>query len=113
MVDPILHSVAKPPKAMEVNTTDSTIDTRVTELLQSIYSVSKTAVTSIGLGKTVNMAKDLQSFVDPDEALEFGLEAGYEAVNKVLSDTEELARLLDIELKRPVSYKLEPVFSEK
>lgn len=113
MADPILHSVAEPPKALEVNSMNKSINPRVVELLQSIYSVSRTAATSIGLGKAVDSAKDLQSFVDPDEALEIGLEAGYDAVNKVWSDTEELAKLLDIELKRPIGYKLEPVFAEK
>jgi hypothetical protein len=85
----------------------------VAELLQSIYSVSRTAATSISLGKAVDSAKDLQDFVDPDEVLDFSIEAGYEAVNKVWSDTEELAKLLDIELKKPISYKLNPVFAEK
>ena len=113
MIDPILHSVVEPPNALEVNTMNKSINPRVAELLQSIYSVSRTAATSIGLGKAVDSAKDLQKFVDPDEALEFSLEAGYEAVNKVLSDAEELAKLLDIDLKRPISYKLKPVFDEK
>ena len=113
MADPILQSVTKPPKAMEVKIKDKSINPRVAELLQSIYSVSRTAATSIGLGKAVDSAKDLQSFVDPDEVLEFSLEAGYDAVNKVWSDTEELAKLLDIDLKRPISYKLKPVFDEK
>ena len=113
MADPIIHSVVEPPNALEVNTMNKSINPRVAELLQSIYSVSRTAATSIGLGKAVNSAKDLQSFVDPDEVLEFSLEAGYDAVNKVWSDTEELAKLLDIDLKRPISYKLKPVFDEK
>jgi hypothetical protein len=113
MADPILHSVAEPPKALEVSTSNKSINPRVSELLQSIYSASRTAATSIGLGKAVDSAKDLQSFVDPGEVLEFSLEAGYDAVNKVWSDAEELAKLLDIDLKRPVSYKLEPVFAEK
>jgi|SRR5210317_1994598 hypothetical protein len=113
MADPILHSVAEPPKAFEVNATSKTINPRVAELLQSIYSVSRTAATSIGLGKAVDSAKDVQNYVAPDEVLEFSLEAGYEAVNKVWSEAEELAGLLEIELKRPVSYKLEPVFSEE
>ena len=113
MTDPILHSVVEPPNALEVNTMNKSINPRVAELLQSIYSVSRTAATSISLGKAVNSAKDLQSFVDPDEVLEFSLEAGYDAVNKVWSDTEELAKLLDIDLKRPISYKLKPVFDEK
>lgn len=113
MADPILHSVAQPAKALEVNNMDKSINPRVVELLQSIYSVSRTAATSIGLGKAVESAKDLQSYIDPEEALEISLEAGYDAVNKVWSDAEELAKLLDIQLKRPISYKLEPVFSEK
>lgn len=113
MADPILHSVAEPPKALEVNATNKSINPRVVELLQSIYAVSKTAATSIGLGKAVDSARDLQDYVDPNEVLEFGLEAGYEAVNKVLNDAEELARLLDIELKRPSSYRLSPVFADK
>ena len=113
MADPILHSVAEPPKALKVNTKNKSIDPRVAELLQSIYAVSRTAATSIGLGKAVDTAKDLQNFVDSDEVLEFSLEAGYEAVNKVWNDVEELARLLDIDLKRPISYKLKPVFAEK
>ena len=116
MVDPILQSVSEPPKApkpLEANTTNNSITPRVAELLQSIYTVSRTAATSISLGKAVDSAKDLQSFIDPDEVLEFSLEAGYDAVNKVWSDTEELAKLLDIDLKRPISYKLEPVFAEK
>jgi len=113
MADPILQSVTKPPKAMEVKIKDKSINPRVAELLQSIYSASRTAATSIGLSKAVESAKGLQSYIDPEEALEFGLEAGYDAVNKVWSDAEELAKLLNIELKRPISYKLEPVFSEK
>ncbi len=113
MADPILHSVAEPPKATEVKTRNTSIDPRVAELLQSIYAVSRTAATSIGLGKAVDSARDLQGFVDPDEVLEFSLEAGYEAVNKVWKEAEALAKLLDIDLKKPVSYKLEPVFSEK
>ena len=113
MADSILHSVVEPPKPLEANTMNKSINPRVAELLQSIYSVSRTAATSIGLGKAVDSAKDLQSFVDPDEVLEFSLEAGYDAVNKVWSDTEELAKLLDIDLKRPISYKLKPVFDEK
>ena len=112
-VDPVLHSVAKPPKAIEVNTKDKAIDPRVAELLQTIYTVSKTASTSINLGKAVESAKDLQNFVDPGEALEFSLEAGYEAVNKVCNDAEEIAKLLNIELEKPSSYKLKPVFAEK
>jgi hypothetical protein len=129
MADPILHSVVEPPNALEVNTMNKSIveppkpleansmnksiNPRVAELLQSIYSVSRTAATSISMGKAIDSAKDLQSFVDPDEVLEFSLEAGYDAVNKVWSDTEELAKLLDIDLKRPISYKLKPVFAEK
>jgi len=113
MADPILHSVVEPPKAFEVNTTNKPVNPRVAELLQSIYSVSRTAATSIGLGKAVDSAGDLQNYVAADEVMEFSLEAGYEAVNKVWSEAEELARLLDIELERPVSYKLQPVFSEK
>jgi hypothetical protein len=113
MADPILHSVAEPPKLSEADTMNRSINPRVVELLQSIYTVSRTAATSIGLGKAVDSAKDLQSFVKPEEVLEFSLEAGYDAVNKVWSDAEELAKLLDIELKKPVSYKLVPVFAEK
>jgi hypothetical protein len=113
MADPILHSVAEPPKLPEANTMNMSVNPRVAELLQSIYSVSRTAATSIGLGKAVDSAKDLQNFVNPNEVMEFSLEAGYEAVNKVWSDTEELAKLLNIDLKRPNSYKLVPVFSEK
>jgi hypothetical protein len=55
----------------------------------------------------------LQNYVDPDEVLEFSLEAGYDAVNTVCSDAEELAKLLDIDLEKPISYKLKPVFAEK
>ena len=113
MADPILHSVAEPPKLPEARTRDKTINPRVVELLQSIYSASRTAATSIGLGKAVDSAKDMQSFVKPAEVLEFSLEAGYDAVNKVWSDAEELAKLLDIDLKRPTGYKLIPVFTEK
>lgn len=113
MADPILHSVAEPPKLPEDNARNMSVNPRVAELLQSIYSASTTAATSIGLGKAVDSAKDLQNFVNPDEVLEFSLEAGYEAVNKVWSDAEELAKLLNIELKRPNSYKLIPVFSGK
>ena len=113
MTDPILHSVAEPPKALEINATSKSTNPRVVELLQSIYSVSKTAATSIGLGKAVDSAGDLQNYVDPSEVLEFGLEAGYDAVNKVCTEAEELARLLDIELRRPASYKLSPVFTEE
>ena len=116
MVDPILHSVAEPPKApkqLKADTTNKSSNPRVAELLQSIYTASRTAATSISLGKAVDSAKDIQSFVDPEEVLEFSLEAGYEAVNKVWSDAEELAKLLDIDLKRPISYKLKPVFEEK
>ena len=111
MADPTLHSVAKPPKAVEVDAKNKSIDPQVAELLQSIYTVSRTAATSIGLGKAVDSARDLQTFVDPDEVLEFGLEAGYEAVNKVLSDAEKLARLLNIDLEKPISFELKPVFS--
>ncbi|MEN8204500.1 MAG: hypothetical protein ABFS24_00695 [Pseudomonadota bacterium] len=129
MADSILHSVVEPPKPLEANSMNKSIveppksveangvsksiNPRVAELLQSIYSVSRTAATSIGLGKAIDSAKDLQSFVDPDEVLEFSLEAGYDAVNKVWSDAEELAKLLDIDLKRPISYKLKPVYAEK
>jgi len=113
MADPILHSVAEPTKHPEANITNKPVNPRVAELLQSIYSASRTAATSIGLGKAVDSAKDLQSYVNPAEVLEFSLEAGYDAVNKVWSETEELARLLDIELKIPASYKLVPVFPEK
>jgi len=113
MADPILHSVVEPPSPLEANTINNTTNPRVAELLQSIYAVSRTAATSIGLGKAVDSAKDLQSFVDPNEVLEFSLEAGYDAVNRVWSDTEELARLLDIDLQKPVSYKLTPVFAGK
>ena len=113
MAEPSIRSVVEPPKALEVNTMNTSHNPRVAELLQSIYSVSRTAATSIGLGKAVDSAKDMQNFVDPGEVLEFSLEAGYEAVNKVWKDTEELAKLLDIDLKRPVSYKLKPVFAEE
>jgi len=113
MADPILHSVAEPPKAQEVNTRNKSIDPRVAELLQSIYAASRTAATSISLGKAVDSAKDLQNFVDPDEVREFSLEAGHEAVNKVWKEAEAIAKLLEIDLKIPVSYKLEPVFAEK
>jgi hypothetical protein len=113
MADPILHSVKEPPKAMEANTKAEPIDPRVAELLQSIYTVSRTAATSISLGKAVDSAKDIQTFVDPGEVLEFSLEAGYEAVNKVWSDVEELSKLLDVDLEVPVNYKLQPVFAEK
>ena len=113
MAEPIVHSVAEPPKTMEVNATNKTINPRVAELLQSIYAVSRTAATSIGLGKAVDSAKDSQNFVDPAEVLEFSMEAGYDAVNKVCSDAEELAKLLNIELERPVSYQLKPVFAGK
>jgi len=113
MADPILHSVAEPPKALEASSRNKPIAPRAAELLQSIYAVSRTAATSIGLGKAVDSARDLQNFVDPDEVLEFSLEAGYEAVNKVWKEAEELAKLLEIDLKKPVSYKLEPVFPGK
>ena len=113
MVDPVLHSVAKQPKAEEANPKGKSNDPRVAELLQSIYTVSQTAATSIGLGKAVDSARDLQDFVDPGEVLEFSLEAGYEAVNKVWSEAEELAKLLNIELEKPTSYRLKPVFAEK
>jgi hypothetical protein len=113
MADPILHSVAEPPKALEVNANNKSIDPRVAELLQSIYTVSRTAATSISLGKAVDSAKDLQNFVDSNEVMEFSLEAGYEAVNKVLGEAEEIARLLNIELEKPTRYKLKPVFSDQ
>jgi len=113
MAEPTLHSVAEPPKALEVTAKNKSISPRAAELLQSIYAVSRTAATSIGLGKAVDSARDLQSFVDPDEVLEFSLEAGYEAVNKVWREAEELAKLLDIDLKKPVSYRLEAVFAKK
>jgi hypothetical protein len=113
MADPILHSVAEPPKAQEISTKNISTAPRTAELLQSIYTVSRTAATSIGLGKAVDSARDLQNFVDPDEVLEFSLEAGYEAVNKVCSDVEELARLLNVDLKKPSAYKLKPLFAEK
>jgi hypothetical protein len=45
--------------------------------------------------------------------MEFSLEAGYEAVNKVLGEAEEIARLLNIELEKPTRYKLKPVFSDQ
>ena len=113
MADPILHSVAEPPKAMEVNSRGASVDARVAELLQSIYTASRTAATSMGLGKAVDSAIDLQDFVDPAEVKKFSLEAGYEAVNKVWNEAEELARLLNIDLKKPDNYKLQAVFSEK
>ena len=113
MADPILHSVAEPPKLSEADTKPNSVNPHVAELLQSIYSVSRTAATSIGLGKAVDSARDLQSFVNADEVLDFSLEAGYEAVNKVWSDAEKLAKLLNIDLKRPDGYKLVPVFAEK
>ncbi len=113
MAEPIVHSVVESSMPLEVNAMNNSINPRVAELLQSIYSVTCTAATSIGLGKAVDSAQDLQNFVDPDEVLKFSLEAGYEAVNKVLSDAEELARMLDIDLEKPSSYKLQPVFSEK
>jgi hypothetical protein len=113
MVDPVLHSVAKSPKANEANPKGKAIDPRVAELLQSIYTVSRIAATSIGLGKAVDSAKDLQDFVDPGEVLEFSIESGYEAINKVWSEAEELAKLLDIDLEKPTSYRLKPVFAEK
>jgi hypothetical protein len=113
MDNPKLHSVAEPPRLPEINAKNMSVNPRVAELLQSIYSASKAAATSIGLGKAVDSAKDLQNFVNHDEVLEFSLQAGYEASNKVWSDAEELAKLLNIDLKRPSSYKLVPVFSEK
>ena len=113
MDNPILHSVAEPPKTPEANTKNMSVNPRVVELLQSIYSASRTAATSMGLGKAVDSAKDLQNFVNSDEVQQFSLQAGYEAANKVWSDAEELAKLLNIDLKRPSSYKLVPVFSEK
>ena len=113
MAEPIVHSVAEPPKTMEINATNTSINPRVAELLQAIYSVSRTAATSIGLGKAVDTAKDAQDFVDPAEVLEFSLDAGYDAVNRVCSDAEELAKLLNIELEKPVSYQLKPVFAGK
>jgi hypothetical protein len=113
MVEPVLRSVAKSPKANEAKPKGKSTDHRVAELLQSIYTVSRMAATSIGLGKAVDSAKDLQDFVDPGEVLEFSFESGYEAVNKVWSEAEELAKLLDIELEKPTSYRLKPVFAEK
>jgi len=113
MADPILHSVAEPPKLPEAITVNKSINPRVAELLQSIYAVSRTAATSIGLGKAVDSAKDLQNYVNPEEVQEFSIEAGYDAVNKVWSDTEELARLLGVELNKPVSYRLVPVLAGK
>ena len=113
MDNPILHSVAEPPKIPDANTRNMSVNPRVAELLQSIYSASRTAATSMGLGKAVDSAKDLQNFVNPDEVQQFSLQAGYEAANKVYCDAEELAKLLNIDLKKPSSYKLVPVFSEK
>jgi hypothetical protein len=113
MVDPVLHSVAKPPTTNEVNPKGKPIDPRVAELLQSIYTVSRLAATSMGLGKAVDSAKDLQDFIDPDDVQEFSIESGYEAVNKVWSEAEELAKLLDIELEKPTGYRLKPVFAGK
>ncbi len=112
MADPILHSVSEPPTAVEVKDKGKFSDARVAELLQAIYTVSSTAVTSMNLGKAVDTAKGLQDFVDPADALEFSLDAGYEAVNKVCGEVEELARLLQIDLKKPAGYRLKPVFSE-
>jgi len=112
MPDPILHSVSQPPTAVEVKESGISSDPRVAELLQAIYTVSRTAATSMNLGKAVDTAKDLQNFVDPADALEFSLDAGYEAVNKVCSEVEELAKLLKIDLKKPTSYRLKPVFNE-
>jgi hypothetical protein len=111
MADPILHSVVEPPKAQEITATSKSVNPRVVELLQSIYSISKTAATSISLSKAVDSAGDLQNYVDPNELREFGLEAGYDAVNKLCTEAEELARLLDIDLRSPTRYKLSPVFS--
>jgi hypothetical protein len=113
MADPILHSVAEPPKAQEISTKNISITPRIAELLQSIYTVSGTAATSIALGKAVDSARDLQNFVDPDDVLDFSLEAGYEAVNEVCSHVEELAKLLNIDIKKPSTYKLKPIFIEK
>ena len=113
MAEPILHSIAEPPRAQEISTKNISIAPGMADLLQSIYTVSRTAATSIGLGKAVDSARDLQNFVDPDEVLEFSLEAGYEALNKVCSDVEAIAKLLNIELKKPTSYQLKPLFTEK
>ena len=113
MAEPIVHSVAQPPKTPEASTPNKSVNPRVAELLQSIYAVSRTAATSMGLGKAVDSAGDQQSFVDPDEVLKFSLEEGYEAISRVCSDAEELARLLAIELKKPVRYTLNPVFDDK
>ena len=68
MADPILHSVSEPPTAVEVKEKGISSDPRVGELLQAIYTVSRTAATSMNLGKAVDTAKDLQNFVDPADA---------------------------------------------
>jgi hypothetical protein len=113
MAEPILHSVAQPPTAVEVKTKSAQLDSRVTALLQSIYSVSRTAATSISIGKAVDCAGDAQAFVNADEILQFSHEAGFEAVQKVWKDVEELARLLGISLDEPSGYRLTPVYAGK
>lgn len=113
MAEPIVHSVAEPPKHLEVTKPNKSIDPRVAELLQSIYAASRTAATSMGLSKAVDSAQDAQSFVDPDEVREFSLDAGYDAVNRIWNEAEEIARLLGIELQRPSGYQLKPVFDGK
>lgn len=113
MADPIVHSVARPPKTPEANTPNNSVNPRVAELLQSIYAVSRTAATSMGLGKAIDSAGDRQGFVNPDEVVKFSLEEGYEAINRVCSDAEELARLLAIDLRKPDRYTLNPVFDDK
>jgi hypothetical protein len=113
MAEPILHSVAQPPQAVEVKTKSAQLDSRVTALLQSIYTASRTAATSISIGKAVDCAGDSQAFVNADEILQFGHEAGYEAVQKVWKDAEELARLLGISLDEPNGYRLTPVYAGK
>ena len=112
MPDPILHSVSEPPTAVEVKESGISSAPRVAELLQAIYTVSRTAATSMNLGRPVDTAKDLQIFRRSCRCFGISLDAGYQAVNKVCSEVEELAKLLKIDLKKPTSYRLKPVFNE-
>ena len=86
---------------------------RVAELLQSIFATSWTAATALGLGKTAKRAEMAEHSVDLDEVIELGLSVGYAAAGSVWSEAEELAKLLQVGIKKPISIEFKPVFAKE
>lgn len=86
---------------------------QIAEVLQSIFAASWTAFTASGIGRTVQLGKASERYIEPGEVVQLGLSAGYDACSHINKNSEKLAELLGVELKRPTDLELRPVFAQE